>query len=119
MEQTDRQSRPSAKRQVDRDAPHWLYRMYNAAGDLLYIGITVNPKQRLALWRSRGSNPWFSAVTSICWRQYPDRWKASCAEEDAIKAEHPRHNVLHRRAPSVSVAHVDAAGRGNSSKDAA
>lgn len=75
--------------------PHWLYRFFDTSGDLLYIGVTHNPTQRLTTWRhTRG---WFADVTSATWQLYADRGTALTAEMHAIRAERPRHNVHHNR----------------------
>lgn len=80
----------------------WLYRMFDAAGVLLYIGQTKNPEQRIAGWYSRASNPpyhWFAAVVRIEWQQYPDRVSVLAAEKAAIETERPRYNRNHQPRP--------------------
>jgi predicted GIY-YIG superfamily endonuclease len=72
---------------------HSLYRFYNAAGKLLYIGITNSPKARFADHRKKKS--WWPevAVREIC--HYPTRTAVLVAEQAAIKAERPVHNVIY------------------------
>jgi predicted GIY-YIG superfamily endonuclease len=72
---------------------HSLYRFYNAAGKLLYIGITGNPKTRFADHRKK--KLWWPevAVREIC--HYPTRTAVLAAERAAIKAERPVHNVIY------------------------
>jgi hypothetical protein len=70
-----------------------LYRWYDASGDLLYIGISVQP------WARAGhhviTQDWAEqmAVCVVEWHQ--DRAAAEAAERAAIKAERPRHNKTH------------------------
>lgn len=44
---------------------HALYRFYDAAGALLYVGITIDPGSR---WRSHAHDkPWWQQVAQIGW----------------------------------------------------
>ncbi|MDT9689412.1 GIY-YIG nuclease family protein [Streptomyces sp. P9(2023)] len=73
------------------DGPTTLYRMYDEAGQLLYIGVTCNTAQR---WDShRALSPWWPLVASKKLTVYPDRRSALMAETAAIRAEAPAHNV--------------------------
>lgn len=81
--------------------PHWVYRLFDAEGSLLYIGMTINPTARLRHWRSRSSLPryqWFRSVRRVEWRHYSNHFFASEAERHAIRAEQPPHNYAHRGA---------------------
>jgi hypothetical protein len=76
-------------------APHALYRFYDAAGMLLYVGITVDPGAR---WRAhRDAKPWWHQVANITIEPYSDRAAVLKAERAAIITEQPRHNVVHNR----------------------
>lgn len=44
------------------DAPHWVYWCYDAAGVLLYIGVTSNLPQRQAA--HRGSSRWYGQMAT-------------------------------------------------------
>jgi excinuclease UvrABC nuclease subunit len=81
-----------------RHEPHWLYRMFNDAGELLYIGVTVNPKTRMSQWRTRSNANagWFRSVVRIDWQQYANWTAVTRAEREAIADEQPRFNTLHR-----------------------
>lgn len=72
-----------------------LYRLYDKYGDLLYVGITVNPNTRLA--EHAEEKVWWSEVdqsrTRIVWYRWRDR--ARREEETAIATENPRYNVVH------------------------
>lgn len=71
---------------------HALYRFYDAAGDLLYVGITLNPDER---WKKHRKKPWWHTVASIRLETYLDRESVLAAEREAIITEHPVHNVVH------------------------
>lgn len=68
-----------------------LYRLYDADGQLLYIGVAYDPQQR---WYSHANTaPWWPRVArrEVTW--YPHRPAAEDAERDAIRAEAPMFNV--------------------------
>jgi predicted GIY-YIG superfamily endonuclease len=71
-----------------------LYRYFDANGDLLYIGISIDPDGRLKAHR-HGHAPWVGEVArrAIEWRD--SRPLALKAEEEAIRAERPRFNGKH------------------------
>lgn len=70
-----------------------LYRMFDAADDLLYIGISNNFGRR---WKQEAeSKEWYPWVHRQTVEWYDSRTEALDAEELAIKAEHPKHNVQH------------------------
>jgi len=67
-----------------------LYRLFDASGTLLYVGITNNPKKRFMTHRSE--KPWWAQVDKISIEWFESRHKASKAETRAIATEGPRHN---------------------------
>lgn len=70
-----------------------LYRLYDTEDALLYVGIAVDPAAR---WKVHaGEKSWWSQVTRKAVDWFPNRWAAEAAEESAIVAELPRHNVTH------------------------
>lgn len=73
------------------EAPTALYRCYDLAGVLLYVGISDNLKARFA--QHAADKPWWPEVTrkTVAW--HPSRAEAEAAETAAIRAEHPRHNI--------------------------
>lgn len=77
--------------QVD-TGPTALYRLYDAHGWLLYIGITIDPKRRLKEHRRQ---PWWAevdcALTTIEWHNCGGR-DAEKIEVKAIRAECPWYN---------------------------
>lgn len=70
---------------------HALYRFYDATGDLLYVGITVDPGKRLT--RHSGDKPWWNEVARVELEQHPTRSAVLAAERLAIANERPRHNI--------------------------
>ena len=72
-----------------------VYRLYNAAGVLLYVGCTRNLPARMA--SHRAGKPWAGEIarTEVAW--YDTRSGALAAETAAIIAEDPRHNVVRMR----------------------
>lgn len=81
-------------------SPHKLYRLYDAADALLYVGISRQIEKRLKT-HARHS-PWGGDVDRIEIEDYPDRPSAELAEALAIRRENPRHNrlvILPARAP--------------------
>lgn len=66
----------------------YLYRLYDAAGALLYAGITTSVERRLSEHRPK---PWYAEVARVETDEYPTRWRAVLAE---WTAGHGRHGVL-------------------------
>jgi predicted GIY-YIG superfamily endonuclease len=70
-----------------------IYRMYDAAGVLLYIGISNDFGRRWA--QHAESKPWWPEVNrqAVEWRS--SRAEALAAEAGAIKTEQPKYNIQH------------------------
>lgn len=68
-----------------------LYRLFDETGGLLYVGITGQPRRRLAAHRH--SQPWWSEVSRVEIEPHADRTSARAAELRAIRHERPRYNV--------------------------
>lgn len=68
-----------------------LYRLFNADGDLLYVGISANLSQR---WKNHEvySGRWWPLVTRKTIEWYADRYLALAHEFLAIYYEQPQHN---------------------------
>ncbi len=81
-------------------APHALYRFYNSADVLLYIGLTVNIGARFS--DHRLEKPWWTEISRIALEHFPDRRSVAAAERAAIIAEKPLHNVQHNGARSTA-----------------
>ena len=68
-----------------------LYRLLNADGALLYVGITNNPEVR---WKAHSrKKPWWPEVSEKTVKWFDDRMAAATAEARAIRLEAPRWNV--------------------------
>lgn len=90
-----------------------LYRHYDSAGRLLYIGISLSAAARLAQ-HVQGSE-WARDIASMTVEQWPTRAAAAEAERAAIQAERPMWNRAHngtkkpaKRYQRASAAHWDA-----------
>lgn len=87
--------------------PHAPYRFYDAAGELLYVGITASLPSRLGGHRS--DKPWWTEVANVRVEHFADRASVLQAEKSAIARERPRWNVAHNprvggcRSPRTSV----------------
>lgn len=91
---------------IPADEPQSLYRFYDASGQLLYIGITVDVTIR---WSSHTRGKvWWKDVVHATVEHHPNRTAVLAAEAAAIKAEKPLHNITHnrsRRRPTVPPDH--------------
>lgn len=72
---------------------YYLYRFFNAAGRLLYVGISNNPDRR---WDEHADDkPWWGEVADQTSERAGDMHDALALEEDAIHRERPLYNVVH------------------------
>lgn len=71
---------------------HFVYRIRNAEGDLLYIGMTRKPQARWAQHRAR--SPWFSSASTVRMIGPLSREDASDLERLLILKAGPIHNGL-------------------------
>lgn len=75
------------------DRPQALYRFFDQAGELLYVGISANPAGR---WdQHRHDKPWWSEVATVGIQEFPSRPAVEDAERVAIRSERPRYNLTH------------------------
>lgn len=82
-----------------------LYRMFDADGRLLYVGITIDIVSRFRDHRS--IKPWWPDIQTIQLEHFPDRPAARAAELKAITTEFPCYNVadtVRRRTPRTAAA---------------
>lgn len=84
-----------------------LYRMFDADGQLLYVGISVNPMSRMKHHAS--AQPWWEEVSGIDLEKYATRDQVMEAERRAVENENPRYNV--RLRPDRDVPHEERARR--------
>jgi predicted GIY-YIG superfamily endonuclease len=73
------------------NGPTSLYRLHDAKGGLLYVGIAGNPGRRFQ--EHAGTKPWWEQVSWVHVEHYPTRTEAEAAETKAIKTERPKYNV--------------------------
>jgi predicted GIY-YIG superfamily endonuclease len=78
----------------------FLYRIYDAQGVLLYVGISKTFAARLA--RHHQDQPWADEIAEVKCHPFPDRESAHQAEVEAIRLEKPVHNQQHKVKPSAS-----------------
>lgn len=90
--QADKSDDPDAVR-VGRTA---LYRHFDAAGVLLYVGVASDPTLRAE--QHAGKSPWFRFVDHTDTEWHATRGKAMAAERRAIAAESPVFNQTHNKA---------------------
>ena len=77
----------------------YVYRLLDADGVLLYVGMTSDV--RLRLNRHSSSQSWWPSVRGFTAHAYPNRESAALAECHAIHAEAPIHNVaIHTAVPA-------------------
>jgi hypothetical protein len=68
-----------------------LYRHFDAAGQLLYVGISLNAIKRLDQHRAQAR--WFDRIARVEIEQFPTWEEAAAAEVKAIAEERPECNV--------------------------
>lgn len=84
-------SAPLMAMELSDEIPTALYRLFDSAGVLLYVGISDNLKVRFA--DHAASKPWWPDVARRTIELHTVRSAAEAAEDAAIKAEHPVHNL--------------------------
>lgn len=80
-----------------------LYRHFDAAGELLYVGISISVMNRTAQHRSQSH--WFDQIASISVEHFDTRREAEIAEAIAIREERPRHNQHIPKIPAIMSPH--------------
>ena len=71
-----------------------LYRYFNNAGELLYVGISINAIYRLGQHKENAE--WFELIDRIEIEKFDSLKLALAAEKSAIKTERPLHNIAHQ-----------------------
>jgi predicted GIY-YIG superfamily endonuclease len=75
-----------------RTTPHQfgaVYRVYDSADALLYVGVTASPQRRILRHRRAA---WWTQAAYIEWEFFVTYGTAVDAERDAILTESPMHN---------------------------
>lgn len=70
-----------------------LYRMHNAEGELIYVGVTFDPHTRFGDHRQK--KPWWADVATIHVQHFEDRDEARQAEQEMIRKLKPVYNIAH------------------------
>lgn len=68
-----------------------LYRLFDAQGVLLYVGIAFDPEAR---WKDHVRKPWWPLVATKTVEWHETRLLALDAEADIVVSERPLYNVL-------------------------
>jgi predicted GIY-YIG superfamily endonuclease len=78
---------------VEGEGQHLVYKLFDAMGALLYVGITHRGPTRLAEHYRRKS--WFNEVVRVEFERFKTREICAAREAFLIKALSPRHNIQH------------------------
>ncbi len=73
-----------------------LYRFFDSAGRLLYVGITDNLRTRFN--RHRRKSSWWAQAVRVGIQVFCNRTALEVAEQEAIESEGPLHNTMYNRA---------------------
>jgi len=76
-----------------------LYRIFDEADVLLYIGMSVNKFKRVDYHCSH--QPWADEIACVRFERFADREELARAEIRAIRKEHPKYNRRHARRARV------------------
>jgi GIY-YIG catalytic domain len=72
-----------------------LYRHFDEADNLLYVGIAIDPVRRLG---QHLASRWYDRISRIEIERYPSRHTALAAEATAIRTENPQFNIAGKAA---------------------
>ncbi|GEB58903.1 GntR family transcriptional regulator [Streptomyces gardneri] len=70
-----------------------LYRFFNEAGQLLYVGVTGNPEKRWADHRRFAATTWWPLAARVTVKWYEAREEATAAELRDIRTKAPLYNA--------------------------
>lgn len=76
-----------------RPKPVAVYRFFDAAGQLIYVGQTADPKERFR--RHSAESDWWSEVAHRLVDWWPDKAAAVAEEARLVAEQSPRYNVQH------------------------
>lgn len=77
-----------------------VYRMFDAEGGLLYIGVTGDLSRRISV---HAEKRWFLLVETIRLEWHPTQAAAWAAEQRAIREEQPRINITGKQLPPTPI----------------
>lgn len=75
-----------------------LYRLWNAEGELLYVGISKSAMSRLT--QHQHDKAWADEIASVTVEHVATRAEAERLEVEAIKSERPKYNIRNRQKPT-------------------
>lgn len=75
---------------IDHSRPTALYRLFDASGQLLYVGIAFVPETR---WRKHAKKDWGPLIARKEAEWFPDRRSARAVELQLIRSLQPQHNI--------------------------
>jgi hypothetical protein len=81
--------------------PTQLYRHFDESGILLYVGISLSTLTRLG--QHEDNAHWFYRIKTVTIEYFKTRQAAEAAEDRAILAERPLHNIRRPREVYVNV----------------
>lgn len=73
-----------------------LYRHYDEAGELLYVGISIDAIARFKQ-HADSRKDWVNSIASVKIQKFETRAEALAAEKLAILTENPKYNIVHNR----------------------
>ena len=82
---------PLASGEIPMPTCCYVYRMFDAHNELLYVGVTENLCQRIA--KHWVEQPWRHQIARITWEEYATREDALYAERYLIRHLYPQYNI--------------------------
>jgi hypothetical protein len=73
--------------------PHYVYRYYDSADRLLYVGYTHSFSTRASAHERDAV--WWPDVVTVKLERFPDEISGRAAEKHGIIGEGPLHNIIH------------------------
>ena len=92
------------KRAQKNVTPHAVYRFFDSAGILLYVGCTSDPKKRCVCHRTQST--WAMQIERVNVKWFPGWLQAARAEAEAIMNERPKHNRISPLPANVGIGYV-------------
>lgn len=83
-----------------------VYRHFDADGQLLYIGCSINPLQRLESHKQQSD--WFDSIATVTIENYRTHSEALAIEASAILGEQPLYNKVHKKKRKVRTSKIEA-----------
>ena len=85
--------------------PHDVYRVFDAHGALLYVGLSRNAFKRISEHKSE-HQPWWPDARTFSVTRYADKRSGRYHEALAIGAERPRWNIRPETSALASAPHI-------------